>query len=268
MRWLERLPLSSTARCRALFTTHSEFSDLTPTQYEAAYTWLSISGLLANRRDGVAPHCRVFIAAIASTATTWFRDADILVRDADELPEDALRAAGALGLSNSEAYAHITAAWGKVDTTERERIGAAGEHALVELLNKFVNGRVEHVAATSDGYGYDIAVHGRGHTVHIEAKTTVRRGRLTIYLSRNEYETMRRDRAWHLVAVQLTPDLEIVATATVPREWISLHVPRDHGANGRWQSCRLEVPPEVPVAGIPALKPMLTSDASAIIVGG
>jgi hypothetical protein len=265
VRWLERLPLSSAARCRALFTAHSEFSDITPTQYEAAYAWLRITGLLDDLHTFVPPHRRVFTAAVAGTETAWFPDADLLVRRPDELPEDALRAAGALALGDAEAYAQIAAAWGKVNTAERERIGAAGELALVELLTKFVNGRVEHVAAISDGYGYDIAVHAREHAVHIEAKTTVRRGRLAVYLSRNEYETMRRNPSWHLVTVRLTPDLEPVAVATVPREWIAAEAPRDRGSCGRWESCRLEVPLDVPESGIPALRPALTADAPAIL---
>ncbi|MFC9618522.1 protein NO VEIN domain-containing protein [Streptomyces sp. NPDC056930] len=207
------------------------------------------------------------MSAIADSGAVWFPDADLLVRGPDELPDDALRAAGALELSDSEAYAQLSVAWGKVDTTRRERIGAAGELVLVDLLTDASAARVEHVAKASDGYGYDIAVHAQQHSMHIEVKSTVRRSRFTAYLSRNEYETMRRDPAWQLVALRLTPDYEAAAIATVPRPWIAAHVPADCSSYGRWESCRLEVPSEVPVPGIPHLSPVLMANASALLTG-
>ncbi|MFE9538111.1 DUF3883 domain-containing protein [Streptomyces sp. NPDC006691] len=266
VRWLERLPLSGTARCRALFTTHSDFSDITPTQYESAYTWLTNAGLLSDLNCAVSASHRVFNCAITQAAG-WFSDADVLVREPDEIPEDALRAAELLGLQVDEAFAHVRAAWGKVNTAERERVGTAGEVALVELLSAGVKARVEHVAAISDGYGYDISVRGRDLSVHIEVKSTVRRGRLTVYLSRNEFETMCRDSTWLLVAVRLTPALEPAAIVTVPRGWVAEHVPARRGIYGRWETCRLEVPPEISIPGIPDLLPVMTSNASGILLG-
>lgn len=267
MRWLERLPASSPARCRALFNAHSEFSDVTPTQYETAYAWLRSTGLLEGLYSSVPARHRVFTAAVASSGTQWFPDADVLVRGPDELPDDSLRATRSLRLTEDDAYAQVVAAWGKVDTAERERIGAAGELALVALLEGSVHARVEHVAAVADGYGYDIAVHAGPHSAHFEVKSTVRRGRLTVYLSRNEYETLRRDPAWQLVAIQLTAGLEAAAVASVPAEWIAAHVPTDLGSKGRWESCRLEVPADVPVPGIPTLAPLLAVDASELLTG-
>ncbi|WP_433555822.1 protein NO VEIN domain-containing protein [Pseudonocardia xinjiangensis] len=267
MRWLERLPPSSAARCRTLFSTHTEFSDITPTQYEAAYTWLHNAGLLDDLDSSVSPRRRVFIAAVTHAGTAWFPDADVLIRGADEVPEDALRAAEVLGLDDADAYAQIAAAWGKVDTEMRECVGAAGELELVELLAEFCNARVEHIAAVSDGYGYDIAVHARERTVCIEAKATTRHGRIVFYLSRNEYETMCRNPAWQLVIVRLAPDLKLVAVATVPRGWIDAEVPRDLGQGGRWESCRLEVPLDVPASGIPELRSVLRADAPTILTG-
>ncbi|MEW2393737.1 DUF3883 domain-containing protein [Streptomyces venezuelae] len=176
-------------------------------------------------------------------------------------------AAKALELTADEAFAHIHSVWGKVDTSRREQIGLAGELALVELLTTEVPARIEHVAEHSDGYGYDIAVQTDKASVHIETKATTRRGRLTVYLSRNEYETMRRDPAWQLVAVRLTAELALTSIATVPREWIAAQVPADRGLCGRWESCRLEVPPGVPEKGIPALLPLFTGDVPAEIAG-
>nr|BFE76831.1 hypothetical protein GCM10020092_101320 [Actinoplanes digitatis] len=83
------------------------------------------------------------------------------MRSPDELPEDAVHAAEALGLTPTAAFAHVITAWGKVDTAERVRVGMAGEVALVKLLRDCVDADVNHVAAAADGYGYDIAVHAR-----------------------------------------------------------------------------------------------------------
>ncbi|MHC5261362.1 protein NO VEIN domain-containing protein [Streptomyces sp. UC4497] len=260
-RWLERLPRSGAARCRALFTSHQDFSDITPTQYEAAYSWLGSVGLLEDLRSGSASaHRRIFKAAVSESTTAWFADADLLVRDPDELPDDALRAASALGLEDDEAFAEIRAVWGKVDTARREEIGAAGEAALVEWLTASVDGTVEHVAAVSDGYGYDIGVHAGNCSVHIEAKATVKRNRRTIYLSRNEFETMRRDPEWELVVVLLGPDLEMEQMATVLKSWIASVAPSDRSRLGRWESTRLEVPEEALEIGVPRLAPILKAD--------
>lgn len=269
-RWLERLPASSPARCRALFTHHADYSDLTPTQYEAAYSWLGENGLLEDLDSSAAVGELVFRAALASSSAPWLQDADVLVRGPEELPEDALRAADALDISENEAYEQVSAVWGKVDTEARALIGSAGELALVALLTEAADARIEHVAAYSDGFGYDIAVHARLHSLHIEAKSTVRRGRLAFYLSRHEYETMRRDPAWQLVAVQLTQDHEIAAVASVAAEWISAQVPQDGGPFGRWEACRLDVPPDAVVPGIPRLAPLLRDGrtAGAMLRGG
>jgi hypothetical protein len=258
-RWLEHLPPSSVARCRALFTSHREFSDITPTQYEAAYAWLADTGLL---EDPNSPHPaaqRLFAAAITHAEPHWISDLDDLVRSPDELPDDATRAAAALGLAPATAYAYLVTAWGKFDMAERARIGATGESALVELLRDCVNADIDHAAAVADGYGYDIAVSAAGYISHLEVKTTTRRSRLKIYLSRHEYETMRRDPSWQLVAVRLRPDNEIAAIATVNREWVASQAPIDQGGLGRWESCRFDVPPQALLPGIPALRPVFNS---------
>lgn len=267
VRWLDRLPASGAARVRALFTAHSDFSDITPTQYDAAYEWLGRTGLLERVRSSIPAHRRVFDAAVAHSGALWLPDADLLVRGPDELPDDALRTAQSLGLSEGEAYAQIAAVWGKVDAEGRARFGAAGELALVRLLEASAEASVEHVAAWSDGYGYDIAVHASRHSAHLEAKATMRRSRLTVYLSRNEYETMLRDPHWELVAVRLAPDLQPLAIATVPKDWIAAQAPADRGPRGRWESCRLDVPPDVPLPGIPCIAPVLAQDASRLLDG-
>jgi hypothetical protein len=250
-----------------MFTTHRDYSDITPTQYDAAYTWLRETGQLDQLRSSTPVPRRVFESSVAHSGAPWFPDADLLIQNPAELPDDALRAAAALGLSEDEAYEQLRASWGKVDAAERARIGAAGELALVELLSTSVDARVEHVAAWSDGYGYDIAVHAPRSSTHLEVKSTVRHGRLTVHISRNEYETMRRDRSWRLVAVRLTTELQPAAVSTVPREWITAQAPADQSTSGRWESFRLDVPPNLPEVGIPALAPLFHGGAAPLLTG-
>ncbi|QXV60375.1 protein NO VEIN domain-containing protein [Amycolatopsis sp. TNS106] len=267
-RWLERLPVSGVSRCRALFTTHNDYSDITPTQYEAAYVWLHVVGLLEDLNNPIPAPQRVFSAAAATGNTPWFRDADILICSPAELPEDARRAADTLGIGEPEAYAQIKSIWGKVDTAERERIGAAGELALFQLLNDTLNANVEHTSLASDGFGYDISVIGEACTVHIEVKTTTRRRRQTLYLSRNEYETMLRDAHWQLVTLQIEPSLEIASVATLSKDWISTQTPIDSNNFGRWESCRLEVPEAALVPGIPSLRKLVRSGIRSALIAG
>ncbi|WP_158716836.1 protein NO VEIN domain-containing protein [Streptomyces rimosus] len=243
------------------------FSDITPTQYDAAYAWLGEAGLLNNLHSSVPARLRIYSAFLAHNGASWLPDADALVCGPDELPEDALRTADGLGINPEAAYGQLKAVWGKVDSAERERIGAAGELALVDLLSSVLSAKVEHVAAWSDGYGYDIAVSDALCTAHLEIKTTVRRGRLSVHLTRNEYEVMRRDPCWELVAVRLGASRKPEAVATVPRDWLAKQVPADRGSRGRWEACRLDVPPDVPIPGIPAIAPLLAEGASDLLTG-
>ncbi|MEU6745547.1 DUF3883 domain-containing protein [Spirillospora sp. NPDC046719] len=264
---MEKLPAVGRARCRSLFTNHAEYSDISPTQYDAAYRWLDECGLLHGSDSALPVSQRVFRAAILTGDAPWFPDADLHVREPTELPIDAARAAETLGLSELQAYQEIHAVQGKVDAAERSRIGAAGEAALVELLTSSTTARIEHVASHSDGYGYDIAVLADRCRLHVEVKATTRRNRMTFFLSRREYDVMQRDHFWQLVVLKLTDQLEINAVGCVPSNWIEDQAPSDQGLHGRWESCRIDVPPEQVVEGIPRLAPILAPTASPLLRG-
>ncbi|NKR43375.1 DUF3883 domain-containing protein [Rhodococcus hoagii] len=254
---MERLPVSGVARSRSIFVTHPDFSDITPTQYDAAYSWLGQTGLLDDLTSQIPLRHRLFEAVVEHSGAPWLPDADMLVRSPDELPEDLLGAAAILELDTVDAHAQVRAAWGKVDTAARAQVGLAGELALVDLLREYEHIQVEHVAAWSDGFGYDISVEGQDFSAHLEVKSTTRRGRLSIYLSRNEYETMLCDPAWSLVAIRLTDELQPCAVASIPRVWLESQAPSDRGVHGRWESFRADVPAGVAQPGIPALAPHL-----------
>lgn len=253
-RWLEILPTSGgVARAQALLTIHTQYSDLTPTQYTTALTWLRDLGMLEHVGSHAPPANLLLSAIFEKAAPAWVQDADELVRSPDELPADIISAGHVLGLETNAVYEQLVCSWGKVDTAARERVGAAGEAALVSLLRDDSYGRVDHVSTWSDGFGYDIAFSQGRLSAHLEVKSTTRLGRFTAYLSRHEYNVMLRDEAWVLVTVRLKEDLEMAGVGSVPSEWIAANVPRDGGPSGSWASCKLEIPGTVISDGIPQL---------------
>ncbi|MCB9440306.1 MAG: DUF3883 domain-containing protein [Mycolicibacterium sp.] len=263
-RWLEHRRESSDAQLRALFRAHPAFADITPTQYTTAYEWLQARGLL--KASPTTDDCVHVVFEAAIREALWFRDSDLLVPEPNSMPQDGMFAAEALGIEPSEAFAIVHSCWGKVDTAERERIGAAGEYALISLLQSVPDVQVRHVAAVSDGYGYDIHAALLDATLHIEVKTTTRRGRLLIFLSRNEFEAMRRDPDWLLVALRVSDAMRPIATATVDRNWIAMSAPEDQ-PGGRWESARLDIPHHAITPGIAPIYTRSTFRAPAILQG-
>ena len=94
-RWLEHLPASDLARTRALFTSHSAFTDITPPQYATALDWLKDRGLVSTAGITSSPRVALFEAAVEESL--WFRDADTLISSPEALPDDALHAAAGGG---------------------------------------------------------------------------------------------------------------------------------------------------------------------------
>lgn len=263
-RWLEHRPKSSDTQLRAIFRAHPAFADITPTQYAAAYEWLHSNGLL--RVALTADECGRAVFEAAIREALWFPDSDLLVPEPNSMPQDGICAAEALGIEPLDAFALLRNCWGKVDTAERTRVGAAGEYALVSLLASMASLQVRHVAAESDGYGYDIHAAMPDDVLHIEVKTTTRRGRLSIFLSRNEFETMRRDPHWLLVALRMNRALDPVAAATVDRAWLTAAVPEDR-PGARWESAKFDVPQHALTAGIVPIRTRPTVFAPLILQG-
>lgn len=253
-RWLEILPTSGgVPRAQALLTTHARYSDLTPTQYATALTWLRDLNLLDHIGSGVPAANQVLAAIFEKAAPAWVQDADDFVRSPEELPNDVVTAGEALGLDPYAVYEQLISSWGKVDTAARERVGAAGEALLVGLLRKNSDALVEHVSTWSDGFGYDVAYSTETVSAHLEVKSTTRLGRFTVYLSRREYDVMLRDPNWVLVAVRLTAKLDLTGVGSVPSDWVAANVPRDVGQLGSWAAAKLNIPAEVISSGIPQL---------------
>lgn len=239
-----------------MFLSHPGLSDLTPTQYGAALDWLrreevlAVGGSEASRASDRLAALTVLRAAVEGSSPAWLRDADRTIRSPDELPLDAASAAEVLELDPADAFHVIRSVWGRVDTQERTELGAAGEVQLLGLLGASLDAEMLHVSEISDGFGYDISVGRADESLHIEVKTTKRRGRLSVYLSRNEFEVMRADPCWRLVAVLLGETGQLAAVGTVDRNWIAQSVPTDSSAYGRWESVRLDVPRSAVSPGI------------------
>lgn len=255
LRWLEILESGTgVPRARALLTTHSNYSDLTPTQYSSALSWLKDLGLLRHTESATPAPLRILEAIFEKSPPAWVQDADNLVRSPDELPSDAISAGNALGLDPRAVFAQLVSSWGKVDTAARERAGAAGEAELVSVLRRCTSGFVDHVSMRSDGFGYDVSYRDGDTLMHLEVKSTTRRGRFTFYLSRNEFNVMLSDEQWVLVTVKLDFDLKLVGVGHIPGKWILSNAPQDVPQFASWASSKFEVPSRVIEPGIPQIR--------------
>jgi hypothetical protein len=148
-----------------------------------------------------------------------------------------------LELSEPAALAGIRQAHAKVDLQRRREVGAIGEERLVALLEDFWPGSTSHVSLVNDGLGYDIEFSLHGTTWQLEVKSTTRRGRLRIYVSRNEFDVGRLLTNWQLVVLGLGEGNQIEALGTLPVEWLQTVIPRDVTALGRWAAAAIEVSP-------------------------
>ena len=254
-RWLRLLQRSSMDQASALIRADPHYTDLTPTQYATALDWLLTTGLVtdtATHRE-LSPRALglpdnrlrelLFERTLIAAPPVWLADADTLVRDPSDLPQDVAELAAALGLGGTDAMLAVRRTHGRVDLEARQRVGAAGEAALIALLEHRWPGSTEHVSLEADGLGYDIAFTAAGVTWHLEVKTTSRRGRLVCFLSRNEYEVGLLDPAWRLVIVGLGEADDILALATADHRSLARRSPRDQDPATRWESVRYQLGP-------------------------
>jgi hypothetical protein len=255
-RWLVLLETSSFAEAGAILRANTDYSDLTYTQYSIGLEWLGEVGLIARDENGyvltaeaarVSPEERnqlLFMKAVEVSDRPWLPDADLLVQNVEDLPEDAAQLGASLGLSEDSTLVGIRQVHGHIDLELRAVIGRAGERALVAALERQWPDSTVHVALENDGYGYDVAFQQpSGRSWHLEVKSTTRQGRLVLHLSRQEYEVGRLDPAWRLLVVGLDSDHELECLATGTGEAFFARAPRDTPAGAKWQSARYELGP-------------------------
>ncbi|MEU6231460.1 DUF3883 domain-containing protein [Kitasatospora sp. NPDC047058] len=272
VRWLRALRTADVKRARALFTHHDAYADLTPAQYTDGLDWLRRIGLVPLPRQATVVSAleerlltlQLLERSLEAARPDWVTDGDATTGDGGQMPAAGQAIAEVLGLSDSEAAAAVA----KARLTERARVGAAGEHALVALLRRSASADVVHVSAFSDRFGYDIAVESERSSIHLEVKTTTNGSGRTFFLSRHEYETMRTDPAWQLVFLVLDEQDQLASVRTVSRSWIAEAVPRDHDSHGvQWASARFSLPPAALTPGISSLHGHLRGDAPDLLTG-
>lgn len=257
-RWLQEVRAGGWGRAWGVLRSSGAYADLTPTQYQAGRRWLSEAGL-----DGIHAHGmledseiaeQVLQAAIEQNPPAWLADAESVIFGEEDLPLDLTGRAGALGLSAQRCLSVIRAAAAKVDTAAREAVGAWGEAEVMRLLSLAADGMAEHVAAYDDTLGYDILLRHAGTALHLEVKTTTRRGRLAFYLSRHEFRMAGADERWRLIAVLARPGAPATAIVSVSSEWLHAAAPRDLPHGGRWESARFEPPVSMLEPGISGVR--------------
>ncbi|WNG88496.1 DUF3883 domain-containing protein [Mycobacterium sp. ITM-2016-00317] len=202
---------------------------------------------------------------IDSLAPPWLADADILVGSADDLPFDADVLAQTFGLDADTALAAILTVQRKVDLEARNRIGLAGELALIQKLEARWPGSTIHVSQYDDSAGYDVQFTSTARRWNLEVKTTVRRGRLTIHLTRNEYRVSQTDNSWALILVGLDHADNLAALATLRADALSERVPRDNSPRGRWDSAAIDLGPSDLIRGLAldtAVDDLLSEDSA------
>jgi hypothetical protein len=254
-RWLYELRDGNEQHAFEVLKAAPQYSGLTPTQYMNALEWLRGNHLLEDKAIRDLPPSQqsltILEAALVEGNPLWLTDSDQIITNADELPEDVEAASRQLGLTAAQCLQVIRNVHSRIDLEARARLGAAGELALMRLLRESGDGTATHVAATSDSLGFDIFWAGRRETFVLEVKSTSRRGRLTIHLSRNEFEVSRHEPRWRLVILLINGDDAIGAIATLSTEWLHAHAPQDRMRQAKWENAAFAPPPDALAAGIP-----------------
>lgn len=242
-----------------------EYSDLSLTVYASALDWLIELGLAEPTKAGaelaagvarLSPSARallLFERGLGHQNPAWLANADVVVGDEDELPADAAALAAATDVDEPSATLAVRRVHGRMDLQRRTEVGAAGEKALVAALEKAWPSSVDHIALRHDGFGYDVAIVVDDEEWHLEVKSTTRRGRLVLHLSRHEFEVGRLDPRWQLVVVGLDELSCLSAVATVDPARVRERAPVDRAGNGRWTAARFELPREALARGLPFL---------------
>jgi hypothetical protein len=282
-RWGRLLTTSTVTQARVLLESDTRYLDLSSTQYSAALDWLIEIGVLtsgegaARLRPELATASEadlknaIYRAGLEAASPSWLADADLYVETAADVPADGDELADALRVAADDAVAAIRQVHGKIDLEARDAVGTGGELAIVALLETGWPGSARHVALTDDGLGYDVAATTQAGTWHLEVKSSPRRGRLLIYLSRQEFEIGKLDPHWRLVVAGLDHDRQLAAVATVNPSVLQARAPVDNHLDGRWASARFELKPgdlDPGLAFLGAPPPGTPGDSSALLTCG
>ena len=258
-RWLGLLCSLAPEQAWAVLAAEPRFADLTKSQYWEGLEWLhqleivKRDGSLVTQLTALSPSRLseiVLSRGLERSRPAWLRDADILIDDTSDLPTDAVLLGHALGLAGPRIHDAVRAVHGRIDHELRSSIGLAGELALIDALEAVWPRSTTHIAATDDGFGYDVLFRFSKVERHFEVKATTRRGRLVVHLSRHEFRVGLIDPAWQLVVVGLNPDRTVGALATVAVSHLVERAPTDTHADAAWESARYNLSPDDLVPGL------------------
>ncbi|EMR00456.1 hypothetical protein ADIAG_00463 [Paeniglutamicibacter gangotriensis Lz1y] len=251
-RWLDLLGRSTESQASMIIRSNSRYADLTPTQYSTALDWLHSlpwTGLTVNtlgRSDTLQKMTsqgrkECLLASLLEVSNPpWLENSDVLVHSSDDLPQDINRWQELLGLPPSSGFRVVRRISGKIDLVRRAQIGNAGEVALCMLLEAKWPGAINHVAERDDGFGYDVSASIQNCEWHFEVKSTTRRGRLSFFLSRHEFETGLADNYWKLLVVGLDDELRATCVAEVDKSALKKFAPADRTTAAIWATARYD----------------------------
>lgn len=267
-RWLDLLSRTGFVRANTIVHHDAAYTDITPTQYATALEWLSTNSGIRELVE-LAQHSGLrripldfsrhmtLESIILEARPPWLWLASQLVATPDDLPADVAEWGRNLGMTDEECLESVLRVSGKLNLQARADFGAAGESALLALLESAWPGSATHVSAISDGFGYDISLQESGSEWHLEVKTVVVGHRTRFFLTRHEFEVARRDAAWRLVVVSMDHDGAIRSVRVVENEVLWARSPRDVSAEATWDTCRFDLGPEE--MGVPFCRALRTA---------
>lgn len=282
LRWLRLLRTAPLDQAAVIIRSSAAYTDLTMTQYSSALDWLKLLRLVQPMDVGQKLPMDItklsdnqlkqvlFSRALEADAPPWLPDADLVLDESVGLPSDATDLAATLELADHAMLAAVRAVHGRLDLAKRKEVGSNGELALADLLDERWPGSVAHIALQDDGFGYDLEFTPPGGVAwHLEVKTTTRRGRLVVHVSRHEFATGIVDSSWRLVLVGLSQANKVSALGTLRAGVLRERSPQDRTSATRWELARYDLSP-------PDLEPGLTfvgrattaNDAKSVIYSG
>lgn len=251
---------NSVSQAMSLVAAGHQYADIPATEYREALDWMERTGLvmwdlgspcvdatIVSASDHVLPSI-LMMRALEADDPAWLYDVGTM-GDADDMPIDALNAGEGLGIAPSTLLSIARRLGGKVDLELRAQVGARGEEELVRLLSSLWPTGVTQVSLASDGFGYDIALDVEGGPWHLEVKSTTRRGRLVVHLSRHEFEIGLVDPFWELVVVALDEE-GLVAVATADKHQVRALAPTDSHQRAPWEAAKFELLPTELTVGL------------------
>jgi hypothetical protein len=181
---------------------------------------------------------------------------------AELVPEEVEDALASVIEDPARREAFLLARARTFEAKERNAIGAAGEEAIVnackqelkELGEEEAARQVRRVSEISDELGFDVvAPRIDGSVRRLEVKATRSAAlEVTVFLSRNEFETGRSDPDWRLVVVRMKRDGGHSIVGHVGGAGLVGLTPEDRHDAGCWQVARIRLPLSSLVAGLPS----------------